>query len=429
MSRLLHGVRFSCSRRLACWIAAIACGWTALPSHATDWPQFRGTGGQGVSAGATAPTKWSPEQGIAWKTELPGPGASSPVLFGNRIYLTCYSGYGERGGDIETLKRHLVCLNRADGTIVWSKELPVKQPEQERIREGHGYATNTPAVDADRVYVFAGKSGMFAFDHSGKQLWQANCGEKVNGWGSAASPVLHGKLVIVNASVESESIFALDRATGKTAWRADGIKESWNTPILAANPAGKTELVVAVMQKVLGYDPDSGKLLWSCKTDINWYMAPSLVTHEGVAYCVGGRTGGALAVRLGGSGDVTATHRVWTGNKGSNVTSPVFHAGHLFWMHENQGIAYCAEAATGKIVYEQRIDRAGQIYASPVLAAGNVYYMNRNGRTYVVPAKPQYALLETNELEPRGVFNASPAVADGKLYVRSDKYLYCVGDK
>ena len=409
-------------------IAAVAIALMPVLSSAADWPQFRGVGGQGVSAGAGVPTKWGPDQGIAWKTKLPEPGASSPVLLSDRIYLTCYSGYGDRG-DIESLKRHLVCLNRADGSIRWQQEIPVKQPEQERIREGHGYATNTPAVDAERVYVFAGKSGMFAFDHSGKQLWQANCGEKVNGWGSAASPVLHGTLVIVNASVESESMFALDAATGKTVWRVDGIKESWNTPILAANPAGKTELVVAVMQKVLGYDPDTGKPLWSCKTDINWYMAPSMVAHAGVVYCIGGRTGGALAVKLGGSGDVTTSHRVWTGAKGSNVTSPVFHGGHLYWMHENQGVAYCAEAATGKIVYEEKIDRAGQVYASPILAGGNIYYMTRNGRTYVVPAKPQFALLETNELEPRGIFNASPAAADGRLYVRSDKYLYCVGGR
>jgi len=399
------------------------------PAVAADWPQFRGIGGQGVAEGDKYPVRWTPDRGIAWKTALPGPGASSPVVFGDRIYLTCYSGYGSGGGSLEAMERHLLCLSRTDGVVRWSKLIPVKQLEQDRIREGHGYATNTPAVDADRVYVFAGKSGMFAFDHDGKQLWQANCGERLNNWGSAASPVLHKNLVIVNASVESDSLFALEKATGKTVWRVQGIKDSWNTPVLAANPAGKTELVLAIMQKVLGFDPDTGKELWSCKTDINWYMAPSLVVDKGVAYCVGGRTGGGLAVKLGGSGDVTATHRLWTINKGSNVTSPVFHDGHLYWMHENEGIAYCAEAATGRIVYEEKIGgRVGQVYASPVLAGGNLYYTTRNGRTTVVPAKPQFAVLETNELEQRGIFNASPAAANGRLYIRSDKFLYCTAE-
>lgn len=403
----------------------------AVARAAADWPQFRGPGGRGVGDDAAAvPTRWGPDEGIAWKAELPGPGASSPVLVGDRIYLTCYTGYGDKGGDVAELKRHLVCLARADGKVRWTKPLPVRQPEQAKIREGHGYATNTPAADAERVYVFAGTAGVLAFDHDGKQLWQADVGDRTNGWGSAASPVLHGRLVLVNASVESDTLYALDRETGKQqVWKAGNIKESWNTPVVAANPAGKAELVVAVMRKVYGFDPDTGKPLWSCDTDINWYMAPSLVVHNGVAYCVGGRTGGALAVRLGGAGDVTASHRLWTGKKGSNVTSPVYHDGHLYWMHENDGVAYCADAATGRIVYEERLPRAGQVYASPVLAGGNLYYTNRAGRTFVLPAKPAYSLLATNDLEPRGSFDASPAVADGRIYMRPNKYLYCLGTK
>jgi len=375
------------------------------------------------------PTTWSPDQNLIWKVELPAPGTSSPIVLGERIYLTCYTGYGDGKGDVGSLKRHLVCLNRADGGTLWTKEVPAKQPEQDKIREGHGYATNTPVADPERVYCFFGKSGVVAFDRDGKALWQSEVGEKTSGWGSSASPVLHKDLLIVNASVESESLVALDRETGKEAWRAGGIKDAWNTPILAANPDGKMELVVAVVQKLLGFDPDSGKLLWSCKTDINWYMAPSLVAHKGVVYSVGGRSGGSLAVRLGGTGDVTATHRLWTGKKGSNVTSPVHHDGHLYWMHENLGIAYCAEAKTGNIVYEARIEGAGQVYASPVVADGKLYYVTRSGRGLVLSARPEYRLLATNELERRGAFNSSPAVAGGRIYLRSDRFLYCIGKK
>ncbi|MGH7378605.1 MAG: PQQ-binding-like beta-propeller repeat protein, partial [Candidatus Methylomirabilales bacterium] len=321
-----------------------------------------------MSADKGLPVAWGPEENLVWKTELPGRGASSPILSGPSIYLTSYTGFGDRGGDIAALERQLVCLQRADGRIAWTREVAARQPEEEKNREGHGYATSTPLADGERVYVFFGKTGVLAFDLQGKELWRAEVGERTSGWGSAASPVFHQELVIVNASVESESLVALDRKSGKEVWRAGGIKDAWNTPILARAPDGRVELIIAVMQKLLAFDPVSGKPLWSCRTDIDWYMAPSLVAHDGIVYCVGGRSGGSLAVRLGGSGDVTATHRLWTGRKGSNVTSPLYHEGHLYWMHENLGIAYCAEAKSGRMVYERRVEDAGQVYASPVLA-------------------------------------------------------------
>jgi outer membrane protein assembly factor BamB len=231
-------------------------------------------------------------------------------------------------------------------------------------------------------------------------------------------------LVIINASVESESLVALDRTSGDEVWRAPGIRESWNTPILVEDGTGETELVVAIMQKILGFDPATGQQLWSCDTNINWYMAPSMVAHRGTVYSVGGRTGGSLAVRVGGRGDVTAESRVWTGRKGSNVTSPIYHDGHLYWMHENLGIAYCAKAATGEIVYEVRVPNCTQVYASPVLADGKLYYLARDGKTFVLPAEPRFKVLAVNSLGERGTFNASPAVADGRIYLRSNRYLY-----
>ena len=162
-----------------------------LSTHAApaDWSQFRGPGGSGVSDAKGAPLNWSDTQGIAWKTELPGPGASSPVVFGNKIFLTCYTGFGPGvgGGSLESLNRHLLCFDRVSGKTIWSVALPADLPEQDRIREDHGYATSTPVVDAERVYVFFGKSGVFAFDLAGKQHWQADVGSQLNGWGSAAS--------------------------------------------------------------------------------------------------------------------------------------------------------------------------------------------------------------------------------------------------
>ncbi len=396
---------------------------------AGPWAQFRGPRGLAISAERGLPVRWGPEENIAWKADLPGGGASTPVILGDRIFLTCYSGYavpGEPKGELEDLKRHVVCLSRGDGKLLWNKAIPARMPEEPTIRE-HGYASNSMFTDGERAYAFLGSSGVFAFDLDGKQLWQANVGTKTHGWGTAASPIRYGELLIINASVESESLIALDRQTGKEKWRAGGIKESWNTPILV--PVGeKAELVLAIHGKVLGFDPNSGEQLWSCATDIPWYMVPSIVAGDGVVYCIGGRgTGGALAVRCGGRGDVTATHRLWTLKKGSNVSSPILHEGHLYWAHENDGTLFCVEAKTGRVVYEERLPRAGQFYASPVLADGKLYYTTRGGRTYVVAAKPKFELLATNELGRVGVFNASPAVANGQLFLRADKVLFCIG--
>jgi len=396
----------------------------------SDWPRFRGPEGMGTSAASGLPLQWDQGQGIAWKTALPGAGASSPITWGDRVYVTAYTGYfvpGEQGGNVEDLKRHLIALRLSDGQILWDKAIEAKLPEEARIRD-HGYAASTPAADAERVYVFFGKSGVYAFDHDGKQLWQADVGSKTNGWGSAASPVLYKDLVFVNASVESQSLVALDRRTGEEKWRAKDIRESWNTPLLVTAKSGRQELIVAIMGKVLAFNPDSGEPLWSCNTDIRWYMVPSVVAADGVVYCLGGRSGTAgLAVRTGGSGDVTDSHRLWTSLKGSNVSSPVFLDGHLYWTRDSDGIAFCAKADSGEIVYEQRLEGAGQVYASALLADGRLYYVSRRGRAFVLAAKPQFEQLAANDLADRGVFNASFTVAGQRLLLRSDKFLYCLG--
>jgi hypothetical protein len=392
----------------------------------------------GVTDAKGLPTQWSQTEGLVWKTALPGAGASSPIVFGDRIYLTAYTGYfvpDEPGGSLEQLKRHLIALELDDGRIVWDKAIPAKLPEEESIRD-HGFAASSVAVDQDRIYAFFGKSGVFAFDHDGNQVWQADVGSQTNGWGSAASPVLYKDLVFINASVESESLVALDRATGAEKWRAGGagrpnaIREAWNTPLVVTAKSGREELVIPTAGTVYAFDPESGQPLWSCQTDIGWYMVPSAVAADGIVYCLGGRSGtAALAIRAGGSGDVTKTDRLWTSQKGSNVSSPVYWDGHLYWAHESNEIAYCVQAATGEVVYEQRLNRAGQFYSSALLADGRLYYVTRNGQTFVVAAQPQFEQLAVNDLSDGGVFNASPAVAGQRLLIRSDKFLYCVGTK
>ena len=193
----------------------------------------------------------------------------------------------------------------------------------------------------------------------------------------------------------------------------------------AATLAGKAELVVAIFGKVLGFDPEKGTQLWSCETKIPWYMVPSLVAEKGIVYCIGGRNGGgALAIKAGGRGEVEP---LWRGRKGSNVSSPVLHEGHLYWASDSQPIVTCTNATTGEMIYEERLQRAEQFYPSPVLADGKLYYLTRAGQVFVVAAKPKFELLATNKFDERAVFNACPAIADSRLLIRSDRWLYCVG--
>ncbi|MCB1129054.1 MAG: PQQ-binding-like beta-propeller repeat protein, partial [Verrucomicrobiae bacterium] len=314
--------------------------------------------------------------GIAWKTPLPGAGGSSPVVWDKRIFLTSFSGYGVPGqsdGNLGSLERHVLCLDRETGRLLWQKDIPAAQPEEQKVRD-HGYAENTPLADAARLYAFLGRSGVFAFTHEGDPLWHADVGSGTHGWGSGSSPIVHDDLLIVNACVESESLVALNRETGREIWRARGLKESWNTPILVPTADGRTELVLAIFGKVLGFDPKTGESLWSCATDIGWYMVPSLVNQRDLIACTGGRGGGGtLVVRAGGRGDVTGSRRLWKISKGSNVPSPILHEDHLYWFDPNLGIVTCVEMATGKVVFEKRLDRAGQIYASPVMAGDRIY--------------------------------------------------------
>jgi outer membrane protein assembly factor BamB len=399
-----------------------------------DWTEFRGPGGLGVSAEKDLPTEWSSQKNIVWKTPLPGPGASSPITLGKRVFATCYSGYAldpAKPGMMEDLKRHVLCIDRADGKILWCKDFKPELPEHKYAGEGsyHGYAASTPITDGEKLYVFFGKSGVFCFDLDGNQVWQTPVGKNTNGWGSGASPVLYKNLLIVNASVESGAMVALDKKDGKEVWRAPGIASAWNTPLLVKPAEGDVELVISIQDRVLGLNPDTGKELWRAE-GVHRYVCPSVVAHDGVVYAIGGGST-SLAVKAGGRGDVTKTHVVWRESKGSNVGSPIYHDGHLYWASDGGGVLFCQDAATGKIVYQQRLEPAsGLIYGSPVLADGKIYYVSQRKGTYVVAAKPKFELLAHNVFEDDGSrTNASPAVSNGHLLLRTDQNLYCIGKR
>jgi outer membrane protein assembly factor BamB len=406
-------------------------GASAAGAGNDKWPQFRGPGGLGVSQAKTLPIRWSDSENVVWKTEIPGAGASSPVVYGHRVFCTYHTGYAvdpKNPGEINDLKRHLLCVDAATGKILWQREVTTVLPE-ERTPRFLSYTSSTPAVDAERVYCFFGKSGVVAFDHTGRQQWHASVGDRTHGWGSASSPILYRTLVIVNAFVECGQLVALDKETGKEVWRAGELKESWNTPILVNLPDGETELAVAIAGSILGFDPDTGAPLWSCRGH-RWYIVPSMVAHEGVVYCLSGKgVEAAKAVRAGGRGDVSSTHVLWAARKGTNVPSPVYHRGHLYFAHEVSGTAYCLNAVTGEVVYEERLPRMGGIYASPVVGAEKLYYVSRGGGTAVLAAKPEYELLAHNRLEGDRRANASPAISGERLFLRLDRFLYCIGEK
>lgn len=417
--------------RSVCLSFVVLCFGTYVASGG-DWSQFRGPGGLGTSDEKGLPAKWSATEDIVWKTELVGPGASCPVVAGDRIFLTCYTGYGLEAnkGDQKDLLRHLICFDRQSSKVLWKKEFQPKLPEHGYQGEGayHGYAASTPLVDGDRLYVFFGKSGVFCFDLEGKEKWQASVGEGTHGWGSGTSPVVHGNLLIVNASIESGSLVALEKTTGKEVWRAKGINSSWNTPLLV-NDKQRAEVIVSVEGRLLSFNPEDGTPLWNAD-GVHRYVCPSVVAHEGVVYAIGGGHT-SLAVKLGGSGDVTATHTLWKKPLGSNVSSPVYHDGHLYWASDSGGFICCQNAATGETVYQVRLDpRPGTIWSSAVLADGKLYFVSQHNGTFVVAARPQFELLAHNVIQnDDSRTNASPAISHGQIFLRTDKFLYCIGTK
>lgn len=412
--------------------ASVLVSSLALPSHASDWPQFRGPGGAGVSALTNMPLKWSGDADIAWKTALPGPGSSCPAVFGERIYLTCFTGYGmskETPGEMTNLTYHLLCIDARDGKIIWDRAVKAVTPVVEYKSQVtlHGYTSSTPAVDDKGVVVFFANTGVCAWRHDGTQVWATSVGAKTHNWHSGTSPVLYRDTVIVNACIESGSLIGLHRETGARAWSVGDIVMSWSTPLIV-DIAGRAEAVVMSKGMIRACDPLTGTLRWTC-TGIDDYICPSPVAANGVVYGIGARRNEAMAVRAGGSGDVTASNVLWRVRKGSNVSSPVWYEGNLYFANEKEATVHCIDASSGEVKYEEKLaPSTGLIYASPLVADGKLYYVSRENGTFVLPASPVFKVLAQNRIAGDGsVFNASPVpLAHGRLLLRSDKALYCI---
>ena len=408
----------------------------SLIAQAADWPQFRGPTADGVTTDTNLPLTWSEKENLVWRTELPGPGSSSPIVSGDKVFLTSYSGYGidiKEPGDMSKLKRHALCLDKKTGKVLWDNEIVTDLPNTPyngTYITTHGYASSSAVTDGKGVFFFMANAGVFAFTLDGKKIWDVSVGEKPHPWGVGTSPILYGDLLIVNAALESNQLLALDRKTGKTVWSAKGFPASWNTPTIV-KVEGHDELVVNSSGILRAFDPKDGRELWSCESIKGAELCPSVVAHDGVVFVIG--TGGkALAVRAGGKGDVTATHIIWQAQKGSNVGSPVYHDGHLYFVNDTRGTATCLDAKTGAVVSEQPMlkEKRDRWYATPLLSGNRLYYTSRQSGTVVLAAKPTFEVLATNVIDDDdSVTNASPAVSDGQIFLRSNKYAYCFGRK
>ena len=292
----------------------------------------------------------------------------------------------------------------------------------------HGYATSTPCSDGERVYVFFGTSGVRAIDLDGNLLWQADVGGLSHNWGTGGSLVLEGDLLLVNAAVESDAFIALDKHTGKECWRNKRLISSWSTPAAIDLPDERRELIVSIKSKLLGLDPATGERLWTCQTK-QAYASPSPIVHGGLVYAFGGKPNVLLAVRPGGSGDVSESHVVWRASGvGSGITSPVFYEGLIYTVDES-GVAGCVDAESGEVLYRERLSHSGaRFYASPVAADAKLFAVSREHGTYVLAAGRQFKQLAVNRFaSDASIFNATPAISRGQILLRSNKAIYCLG--
>ena len=428
-------------------MAALIHSETCFSAETHAWPRFLGPNGAATAPAEVdpddLPLQWSATENILWRTPLPGPGSSSPIVWKDRAFLTCWTGYGtpEASGDMTKLVRHLLCYSLTDGRLLWQADVPATLPEDphEGFLTEHGYATHSPVTDGERVYVFFGKTGALAFDWNGKKLWQTSLGQSSSAkrWGSAASPILHDGKLIVNASDESRSLVALDTVSGSILWKAEGdlLDSAYGTPNLATH-GGQTDVILALPQEVWGLNPDTGKLRWFARHGLPGNVSPCVIVGSDRLFIFGGYPAtGTVAYTLGGRGDITSSHELWRTNTSSYVPTPLLFQDHLYVIND-QGFATCINARTGEDAYRERAIQDGPrgrgkpFYASPIRIGDRIYCVSRKSGTFIIAARPQFELLARNIIsDDDSQFNGTPAVADGKLLIRSDRYLYAIGKK
>lgn len=412
-----------------------------------DWPQWRGPLGAGVAPGAQPPIEWSDTKNIRWKTALPGKGHSTPIVWGERVFLTTAIPYGEavkprfvRPGAHDNLamtQAHefaVLAVSRASGKIVWQQTVHKQVPHE----AGHitaSLASASPVTDGEYLFAFFGSYGLYCLDLNGKLLWKKNLGamHSKHGHGEGSSPALYGDTLIVNWDDEEQSfLVALDKRTGQQRWRVARAEDtSWATPIVVEHK-GIAQVIVPGTNRLRGYDLASGAVIWEC-AGLSSNIVASPVAAGGIIYAGSSYdTRALLAIRLDGArGDITGTRQViWSRRRGAPyVPSPLLYGDSLYTLQHYQGIISRLDVKTGE---DQggpfRLEAINNVYASPVGAAGRIYVTSRDGVTQVMShGEPEPKMLAVNRLDDS--ISASAAIAGRELFLRGERYLYCIAEK
>ncbi|HXG09173.1 MAG TPA: PQQ-binding-like beta-propeller repeat protein [Gemmataceae bacterium] len=419
--------------RIGIWLVLVVCcltlaGWEAF---AGNWPRFRGPNGTGTAPDLDVPIRWNERENILWKTALPGPGNSSPVVWGDHIFL--------QSSTPDARERMLLCLSARDGKILWSRTVPGAPFKKLNPRNTH--ASSTPAADGERVYtIFWDGNGqtVHAYDFKGTPLWTHHLGTFTSQHGAGASPIVYdGRLYINNDQDGSAAVICLDAATGRQLWEAKrpAFRACYSAPFMLERPGEPPVLIVASTAGITAYNPSNGSEVWN----FTWSFpgmalrtVGSPLYHQGLVFACAGDGSGLrhmIAVKADGRGDVSKTHLAWENRDKSllpYVPTILARGGHLYYITDTIGLAVCMEAKTGKVVWSERLE--GPVTASPVLIDGKVYAINEAGTVYVFAADPAgFKLLAKNSVDEP--VRASPAVADNRLFIRGANHLYCIAKK
>ena len=382
------------------------------------WPRWRGPSGQGIVTSSNYPDRWNATENVLWRTGLSGRGNSSPIVWGDYIILTTGRDAGRQ--------LFVQAYRRSNGTLRWETEVAPGRPE--RVHSKNGPASATPTTDGKQIFASLGGRGIVSLDFDGNILWHSEIGSINNYHGPAGSPLLYEDLLIIYQDQRGGGfVAAYDTATGNQVWRtARNASVGWGSPI-AIRVGDHDELIVSSQNTVNAYNPKTGDELWHCGGNL-FEVIPTPVVEAGLIFCASGRAGPTLAIRPGGRGDITDTHIAWSTSRGSPfIPSPVAYDGYLYTVNDMSSIITCFDAATGTLMWQQRLGRAIRegISASPVVVDNKVFVTSDEGVTFVLKAGPEFELLHTNDIGAQTL--ASPALVDGIWYIRTVDELIAIG--